>query len=623
MTQTWMIPVFAVGALLLLLYWRRRQGNDPDQYRRRAIEAYRPEKLPPSAGDDVKLLHFIKSQAAVLYKEDAFQQAAIDLWKISEEGDRPLLVMVMGEFNTGKSTFINAILREEVLVTDGLPATAVVSLLRYGEKRKAVLHYTDGRQREYDFEKLADITAEGNDAKQGLRDKLEYVELFLPNELLKEIQIIDTPGLNANKEGHTQRTTHFQDKADIVLWLFNASQSPTRTELDAIRMLGNRLKPYAVVNRIDSIDEEEESVEEVLARIEKRMKGSIQSIVGVSSLLAGKAIAADDKKLLREADWPRFENFLQTHIMKKKSALKRQSLLEKLHGFHQAFRKDLAQRQEDCRQQAGWFSNAAEERKKVEAEIAAINQQYACVMSYSNQVEELSKVQLDFCNSEVSDPTAVREPMQKNASILVQFVNDQIAAAEALSRLVNKLGYLQRLQISGTERLEDFQRTWQHYQGELDGLENEFAALDEEKAEIATLQVEYDHSGLFGGEPIFDFSGRRERLKNRKAEFNLHIDRVKELAVRLWQRCRINSEEILSIMAEMKRLSDEICQAADALYEEKQRSLQEFTTNFEAKKADYDKACARVDFGKKIAGEMRHFLKQISRDEREESEACV
>ena len=76
-------------------------------------------------------------------------------------------------------------------------------------------------------------------------------------------------------------------------------------------------------------------------------------------------------------------------------------------------------------------------------------------------------------------------------------------------------------------------------------------------------------------------------------------------------------------MAEMKRLSDEICQAADALYEEKQRSLQEFTTNFEAKKADYDKACARVDFGKKIAGEMRHFLKQISRDEREESEACV
>lgn len=623
MTQTWIIPVFAVSALLLLLYWRRRQGNDPNQYRRRAIEAYRPEALPESARDDVKLLHFIKTQAATLYKEEAFQQAAIDLWKISEEGDRPLLVMVMGEFNTGKSTFINAILREDVLITDGLPATAVVSLLRYGEMRRAVLHYTDGRQKEYDFEKLADITAEGNRAKQGLRDKLEYVEIFLPNELLKGIQIIDTPGLNANKEGHTRRTTHFQDKADIVLWLFNAAKSPTRTELDAIRALGNRLKPYAVVNRIDSIDEEEESIEEVLTRIEKRMKGSIQAIVGVSSRWAGKAIAADDKKLLREAGWPRFENFMQSRIMKKKSALKRQSLLEKLHEFHQAFRKDLAQREEACRQQAGWFSNATEARKKVEAEIAAIEQQYARVMSYSNQVEALSQTQRELCSSKIDNPLEAREPMQKNASILMQFVKDQIAAAEDLSKLVNKLNYLQQIQISGTERLETFQHTWQRYQGELDGLRNEFTDLDEEKAEIATLQVEYDHSGLFGGEPIFDFSGRRERLDKKKEAFNAHLDRVRELAARLWQRCRLHSEEILAIMAEMKRLSDEICQAADALYEEKQRSLQEFTTNFEAKKADYDKACARVDFGKKIAGEMRYFLKQISRDEREESEACV
>lgn len=408
-----------------------------------------------------------------------------------------------------------------------------------------------------------------------------------------------------------------------MLWLFNAAKSPTRTELDAIRALGNRLKPYAVVNRIDSIDEEEESVEEVLTRIEKRMKGSIQAIVGVSSRWAGKAIAADDKKLLREAGWPRFENFMQSRIMKKKSALKRQSLLEKLHEFHQAFRKDLAQRQEDCRQQAGWFSNATEERKKVEAEIAAIEQQYARVMSYSNQVEALSQTQREFCSSKIDNPLEAREPMQKNASILMQFVKDQIAAAEDLSKLVNKLTYLQQIQISGTERLETFQHTWQRYQGELDGLRNEFTDLDEEKAEIATLQVEYDHSGLFGGEPIFDFSGRRERLDNKKEAFNAHLDRVRELSARLWQRCRPHSEEILAIMAEMKRLSDEICQAADALYEEKQRSIQEFATNFEAKKAAYDKACARVDFGKKIAGEMRYFLKQISRDEREESEACV
>lgn len=627
MTQTWMIPALTVAVSLLLFYWWKRQDSDPDRYRRKAIETYHAEPLPANAGEEMKIVHFIKAQAAALYRDEALQNEAIDLWKISEEGDRPLLVLVMGEFNTGKSTFINAILQENVLVTDGLPATAVVSLLRYGEKRKAVLHYADGRQKGYDFEKLADITAEGNDTKQGLRDKLEYVELFLPNELLKEIQIIDTPGLNVNKDSHIRRTTHFQDKADIVLWLFNASRSPTRTELDVIRTLGDRLKPYAVVNRIDNIDEEEESVEEVLERIEKRMGKSIQAIVGVSSLLAEKAIdkagGSPDRNLLQKAGWTHFQDFLQSRIMKKKSALKRQSLLDKLTEFHQTFQMNVTQKQEACRQQAGWFSNAEEERKKIEAEIASLQDQYTRVMSYSNQVEGLIEAQRSFCSGEDIDPIANRKVMKDNMAILLQFAQDQITAADGLCRLVKKLSYLQQIQIAGTESLDTFRRKWQHYSGEggeLDGLESELEALAAEKEEIGRLQVEYDHSGIFGNEPIFDFSGRRERLNNKKEEFNRHIDRIKALAANLWQKCGSLSEEILGILTEMKRLSDEIGQSAEALHREKQRSIQEFATNFQQKKADYDKACASVDFGKKVAQAMGDFLERYKR---EESEECV
>lgn len=618
MIKVWMIPVLVFGVFFLLFCWSRTGTTDPDKYRRRLLKSYHIiEELSDDADIEARIIHFIKSQAAGLYQKTAFQDAAIRLWKISEEGDRPLLVLVMGEFSTGKSTFINAILQEDVLVTDTLPTTAVVSLLRYGEKRQMILHYVDGTQKKYDFRKLSDITAEGNDAKQNLRDQLEYVEIFLPNELLKEIQIIDTPGLNVNKDSHIRRTTHFQDKADIVLWLFNAVRCPTRTEHEAIDHLADRLKPFAVVNRIDNIDEEEESVEETLSRIKKRMGGRFQAVVGVSSLLADKAIKSDDQQMLQDARWIGFQKFLQEHIMEKRSVLKRQSLINKLVEFYGSFQSEVAGKQAACEEQAGWFSNAEAQRRKIETEIARLQQQITDVRSHNSGVDDIGKKIRSFCAYENVDPIASRKDMQDNMSSLLDFVGRQIKETKALSEMVGENKFSQQVEIVGVESVDDLKRKIRGYERDLDGLEGEIADIKEEQAEIGTLQTEYDHSGIFGGEPIFDFSGRRERLNQKKQECNQHIEKTKALAQWLWRQYGSLSKEALDIMAEMERLAEAVCKAADRVCRQKRQFVQDYASNFRGKKAAYDEACAEVAFGKQVLLRTRNFLRRYRRQEAE------
>ena len=50
-------------------------------------------------------------------------------------------IMVMGNFKNGKSTFINALLGQEILPAYAVPTTAIINEIKYGEKPKAVLHF--------------------------------------------------------------------------------------------------------------------------------------------------------------------------------------------------------------------------------------------------------------------------------------------------------------------------------------------------------------------------------------------------------------------------------------------------------------------------------------------------
>src|SRR5207248_1871544 len=114
---------------------RRAAQLDPQDARPRAqlAELYRRERdaIPRDLYSVLKAAHRHFARTPEL------AELSPEAGRLVETIDRPLLVTVMGEFNSGKSTFVNALLGEEVAPMGITPTTATINVLKYGAERKA------------------------------------------------------------------------------------------------------------------------------------------------------------------------------------------------------------------------------------------------------------------------------------------------------------------------------------------------------------------------------------------------------------------------------------------------------------------------------------------------------
>jgi small GTP-binding protein len=176
--------------------------------------------------------------------------------------DDLFLLVVVGEFNAGKSAFVNALLGERALDEGVTPTTANIQLVRYGEKISS------------------DLDASGMNV------------VTAPVELLRDLHIVDTPGTNAIHRAHERLTVDFVPRADLVLFVTSADRPFTETErafMDAIRDWGKKI--VLVVNKVD-IFETERELAEVITFVRDagaRLLGIVPEVFPVSSRLAWRA----------------------------------------------------------------------------------------------------------------------------------------------------------------------------------------------------------------------------------------------------------------------------------------------------------------------------------------------
>ncbi len=171
---------------------------------------------------------------------------------------------VLGQFNRGKSTFINALLRIKTLPTSVLPLTSVPTLIEYGAETTCRIRFLDEREDTVvtaasgEMESaLRQYVAEANNPKNRLR--VRDATLTCASDLLANgTVLIDTPGFGSTHLHNTQTTLDLLVECDAALFLLSADPPMTQTEMEFLRQVKERIpKLYFILNKVDLLSPNE------------------------------------------------------------------------------------------------------------------------------------------------------------------------------------------------------------------------------------------------------------------------------------------------------------------------------------------------------------------------------
>ncbi|HKT39731.1 MAG TPA: dynamin family protein, partial [Ktedonobacterales bacterium] len=172
-------------------------------------------------------------------------------------------VMVVGEFNRGKSTFINALLGQKILPAYAVPTTAIINELHYGPAPKAYLYHIvpEGSPPQRQEIPVADLQryVVASEADGGRGKPYEKVALIWPLDLCRDgVELIDAPGLNADPT-HQRITMDYLTRSDAVIFTIACDFPLSTSERDMIRSIHalHHDDIFFVCNRINMIDSDE------------------------------------------------------------------------------------------------------------------------------------------------------------------------------------------------------------------------------------------------------------------------------------------------------------------------------------------------------------------------------
>ncbi len=203
--------------------------------------------------------------------------------RIPRLADNRFHLVVLGEFNHGKTTLVNALLGEGLLPTGVTPTTALIHSIEYGPEPRAVAHAADGTGATVAMGALSDYEVGG----RAIEDRIERIELRHPSPFLAEgLVLVDTPGVNDINEARAEITYGYIPRSDAVLFLLDAGQILKESERAFVSgklLAASRDKVVFVVNKMDLLTPEEQ--EEALTYARTHLEKLIESpkVFGISA----------------------------------------------------------------------------------------------------------------------------------------------------------------------------------------------------------------------------------------------------------------------------------------------------------------------------------------------------
>ncbi len=264
-------------------------------------------------------------------------------------------VAVIGEFKRGKSTLINALLEQDVLPTDAMPATATLNRVTYSIKPFARIEYRDGNTEDVEIEKLAEYVTKLTEESEQRAATVKMATVYYPTSYCKNnVDIIDTPGLNDDST-MAEVTLSVLPEIDAALFVIMAQSPFSEYERDFLenKLMSSDLgRILFVVTGIDRLDEEDvdrvlDSIRERINRyvIEKakklygedspefevyRQKLGTPKVFGLSAKQALKGKVKGDNTLLEVSRFPVFEKELERFLTEDRGAITLQVQVNKI-----------------------------------------------------------------------------------------------------------------------------------------------------------------------------------------------------------------------------------------------------------------------------------------------------
>lgn len=288
----------------------------------------------------------------ILNMDDAVDKLVALKRKLDDSAFR---VMIVGTFKNGKSTFINAMLGQDVLPAYITPATAVISEVKYDDTQKAMLYFADPMPkpkelhssipneiksyiRQYhgknippmqiDCNSIEDYATIPEDVEEPeellLASPYSKVELFWPLDILKNgVELIDSPGLN-EASTRTAVTMNYLPSVDAILFILAADKLCSEDEMEA---LSNELSSFKdstffVVNRFDLVSSSRERDRVTKFANLKLSPFTSRKIYFISALQALKAKERHDTNSLNESGFVGFEKDLTDFLINDRGKIK-------------------------------------------------------------------------------------------------------------------------------------------------------------------------------------------------------------------------------------------------------------------------------------------------------------
>ena len=244
---------------------------------------------------------------------------------ITKRRTEPFSLVVLGDFKRGKSTIINAILGKSIAPVNVAPETFTINSISYGETPTAEAVLSNGQRimltaDDLQRERLEKLT-------RAFPDSLEYIDIRDNAEILKEIRIVDTPGLS-DLDCLDKQVQDYLVNADAIVYVASALSPFSESEQV---FLATHIQPmsfsklFVLVNMIDAMGSMRD-IEKIINRVSE----CCERIVPNAFVYGVSGIDEYRRKIgLNRPDLTGLQEFYENEFLKFEMSLKREIILQK------------------------------------------------------------------------------------------------------------------------------------------------------------------------------------------------------------------------------------------------------------------------------------------------------